>query len=50
MLLKQLGYEQTDPIPLHIDNLTALRMINNNSSPTECIRHVGINYFQFQDW
>ena len=26
MLLKQLGYEQKDPTPIHIDNLPALRM------------------------
>ena len=44
MLLKQLGYEQKDPIPIHIDNLSALRMINNNSSPTERTRHVDMPY------
>ena len=42
MLLKQLGYEQKDPTPIHIDNLPALRMINDNSSPTERMRHIDV--------
>ena len=50
MLLKQLGYEQKDPTPIHIDNLPALRMINDNSSPTKKIRHIDYQYFQTQDW
>ena len=40
MLLKQLGYEQKDPTPIHIDNLPALQMINDNSSPTKRTRHI----------
>ena len=50
MLLKQLGYEQKDPTPIHIDNLPALRMINDNSSPTERTRHIDYRFFQIQDW
>ena len=40
MLLKQLGYEQKDLTPIHIDNLPALHMINDNSSPTKRTRHI----------
>ena len=49
MLLKQLGYEQKDPTPIHINNLPALRMINDNSSPTERTRHIDVQFFQIQD-
>ena len=50
MLLKQLEYEQKGPTPIHIDNLPALRIINDNTSPTERVRHVDIRFFQLQDW
>ena len=50
MFLKQLGYDQKDPTPIHIDNLPALKMINDNSSPTERTRHIDYRYFQIQDW
>ena len=50
MLLKQLGYEQKDPTPIHIDNLPALRMINDNSSPIEQTWHIKVQFFQIQDW
>ena len=50
MLLKQLGYEQKDPTPIHIDNLPALQMINDNSSPIERTRHIDYRFFQIQDW
>ena len=36
-LLKDLGYEQLGPTPIYIDNLPALRMINDNSSPRRCL-------------
>ena len=49
-LLKYLGYEQTNPTPIYINNLPALQMINNNSSPTDRMRHVHIRYFSLQDW
>ena len=50
MLLKQLGFEQVGPTPIHIDNLPALKMINDNTSPTERTRHIDIIYYQLQDW
>ena len=50
MLLKQLGYEQKDPTLIHIDNLPALLMINDNYSPTERMRHIDVHFFQIQDW
>ena len=34
-ILKQLGEEQTEPTDIYIDNLSALKIINNNCSPTE---------------
>ena len=52
MVLKQLGYEQRKPTVIHIDNLSALNIINNNNntSPTECTRHLDLRYFAIQDW
>ena len=50
MLLKQLGYEQIGPILIHVDNLPALKMINDNTAPTERTRHIDVRYFQLQDW
>jgi len=44
-LLKDLGYEQSGPTPIYIDNLPALQMINDNSSPIDRTRHVHIRYF-----
>ena len=45
-----LGYEQSDPTPIYINNLPVLQMINNNSFPTEKTRHVHIRYFSLQNW
>ena len=51
MILKQLGYEQTKPTPIHIDNMSALQIIiNNNTSPTERTQHLDIRYYAIQDW
>ena len=50
MILKQLGYEQKKPTPIHIDNMSALQIINNNTSPTERTRHLDIRYYAIQDW
>ena len=51
MVLKQLGYEQKSPTPIHIDNMSALQIINNNNfSPAERTRHLDIRYFAIQDW
>ena len=49
-ILKELGFEQTEPTPIYIDNEPALRIINDNSSPTERVQHVKIRYFALQDW
>ena len=49
ILLKQLGYKQIGPTPIHIDNLPVLKMINDNTLPTECTRHIDVQYFQLKD-
>ena len=49
MIFKQLGYEQTKPTPIHIDNLSALQIINNNNSPNGRTRHLDLRYFAIQD-
>ena len=45
MLLKQLGFEQIGSTPIKIDNLPALKMLNDNTSPTEHARHIDVWYF-----
>ena len=42
MVLKKLGYEQHIPTTTHIDNLSSLNIINNNTSPTEQTRHLDL--------
>ena len=42
IILKQLGFEQKQPTLLHIDNMSALQMINDNTSPTDDCRHLDI--------
>ena len=42
MILKQLGFEQKQPTLLHIDNMSALQMINDNTSSTDRYRHLDI--------
>ena len=49
-LLFELGFEQQGPTPIYIDNEPALWIINDNSTPTERVRHVAIRYFALQDW
>ena len=49
MVFKQLGYEKKSPTPIHIDNMSALQVINNNTSPTKRTRHLDIRYFAIQD-
>ena len=46
----KITYEQKSPTPIHIDNMSALQIINNNISPTEQTRHLDIRYFAIQDW
>ena len=49
-VLKQLGEEQTAPTNMYIDNLSALKIINDNCSPTECTRRMALRFFSIQDW
>ena len=49
-ILKQLGFIQIGPTPIYIDNLSALKIINDNTSPTERTRHMDIRFFGLQDW
>ena len=48
--MKQLHFEQTEPTPVYIDNLSALKIINDNTTPTERTRHMDIRFFALQDW
>ena len=48
--LKQFGKEQTEPTDIYIDNLSALKIINANCSPTERTRHMDRRFFSIQDW
>ena len=50
MVLLELGFEQKASTLIHIDNLPALQMINNNTAPTQRTRHCDIRFFQLQDW
>ena len=49
-VLKQLGEEQTEPTDICIDNLSALKIINDNFSPTEQTCHMDLRFFSIQDW
>ena len=49
-VLKQLGEEQTEPTDIYIDNLSALKIINNNCSPTEHTCHMDLRLFPIQYW
>jgi hypothetical protein len=48
-VLKELGYGQRRPTVLHIDNLAAIAMINENC-PTQRSRHIDIQHFAIQEW
>ena len=50
ILLKQLVYEQKEPTSFYIDNLPALKLINDNTSPTDRTSHIYICHFSIQDW
>ena len=50
MCPEKLGEEQTEPTDIYIDNLSTLKIINNNCSPTECTRHMALRFFAIQDW
>ena len=42
MVLKQIGYEQNGPTSIRINNMLALKLINENMLPTEQTRHIDI--------
>ena len=48
-VLHELGYSQTGPTPLYVDNVSAINMINSRI-PTERSRHIDIQHFAIQDW
>jgi hypothetical protein len=48
-VLKQLGFHQTKPTVIFIDNLPALKIINDNTSPTDRTRHMDLRFFAIQD-
>ena len=49
MLLKELGYEQTEQTLTYIDILPTLQMINDDSSPIDYTQHIDIRYFAIQN-
>ena len=44
-VLQELGFEELGPTPIHIDNLAALKIINDNQAPTAQTRHINIRFF-----
>jgi hypothetical protein len=48
-ILQELGFEQSTPTVLYIDNDSAIKMINSRR-PTERARHIDIQWFAIQDW
>ena len=49
-ILIELKFAQDEPTKVHIDNLPALQIINENTPPTERSRHMDIRFFSLQDW
>ena len=49
-VLKQLGEKQTKPADFYINNLYALKITNDDCSPTERTRHMDLRFFSIQDW
>ena len=49
-VLKQLGEEQTEPTDIYIDNLSALKIINNNCSPIKRTHHMTLRFFLIQEY
>jgi hypothetical protein len=44
-----LGFSQSSPTPIYIDNISAIQIINARR-PTERTRHIDIQAFAIQDW
>ena len=49
-VLKELGFKQKEATPIYIDNEPALKIINENTAPTDRTRHMAIRFFALQDW
>jgi hypothetical protein len=49
-VLKQLGFPQTKPTVILIDNLSDLKIINDNTSPPDQTHHMDLHFFAIQDW
>ena len=49
-VLEELGFPEQEPTKIYIDNQSALKIINDNQSPTVRTRHMDIRYFYIQDW
>ena len=49
-VLKQHGKVQTAPTDIYIDNISALKIIYDNCSPTERTCHMNLRFFSIQDW
>ena len=48
-IMKELGFEQTEPTTIYEDNESAIKMINARV-PTDRSRHIDIQHFAIQDW
>ena len=44
-VLKEIGFPQGGPTDINIDNEPALKIINDNTSPTERTLHMNIRFF-----
>ena len=50
MVLKQLRFEYTYPEANHIDIISALKIVNDNTLPTKQAYHIDIHYYIIKDW
>ena len=50
-ILRELGFLNDGPTEIFINNNeSALKIINDNTTPTERTRHMDIRWFSIQDW
>ena len=49
-ILRELGFAENEPTKVYIDNQSAIKIINDNQSPTVRTCHVDIRCFAIQDW
>ena len=45
-----MGFPQEEPTHIYIDNESALKIINDNTSLTEWTCHINIRFFPLQNW